>query len=540
MKHSPLLLLAVLICGICVAGCTTTPSLGTGESVSSAAYAAAQHPAGNLNETLAEFDTYAESARLKWKVPGMAVAVVKDGNVIFARGYGVKAAGGSDPVTMDTVFQIGSTSKAFTAALAAMEVDRGRMDWTDPVVRYVPDFRMKDPWVTKEFTITDSLSQRSGLDEKWGTDLATLGYSRSEMIHALRYAEPITSFRSEYKYQNIPFIVAAAAVENTSGMSWEENLQTRIFTPLHMAGASSSYKALLSAPDHATLHMLGLMPDGTLGPIPFDPDWEFNNTTYLLGPAGGINANVKDMAAWAIFQLGDGTAGGTKLISPENLAYMHTPRTPEADVMTDSKSYYCLGWNYREIYGTPAVVHHTGESLGHHSVVYLVPDENLGIVVLANEAGPSLPEDVAERFYQLYFGTVPADAGAGGDDPLLPIKALLFPEKPPRPENPAVPLPLSAYTGSYTDNAYGLATVAEADGNLTLTFGKKPVVTLRLSPWDGNTFRATCPEWSWGPGYDGMAVFCTAPDGTLRQVTVPLFIEGVMHRNVTFVRTGAA
>ena len=495
------------------------------------AYAAAPHSpaAGILNEALAEFDTYAESARLAWKVPGMAVAVVKDGDVIFARGYAVKTAGGSDPVTTDTVFQIGSTSKAFTAALAAMEVDSGRMSWTDPVVRYVPDFRMKDPWVTKEFTITDSLSQRSGLDDKWGTDLAMLGYSRSEMIHALRYAEPIASFRSQYAYQNIPFIVAAAVVENTSRKSWEGDLQPRIFTPLNMTGASSSYEALLLAPDHATLHMLGRMPDGTLGPIPFDPDWEFNNMTYLLGPAGGINANVNDMAAWAIFQLGDGTAGGNKLISPENMAYMHTPRTPEADVMADSKSYYCLGWNYREMDGTPPVVHHTGESLGHHSVVYLVPDENLGIVVLANEAGPSLPEDVAERFYQLYFGTVPADAGADNGDPLQPIKALLFPEKAARPKNPAAPLPLAKYTGSYTDNAYGTATVAEADGNLTLTFGKKPVVTLCLSPWDGNTFRATCPEWSWGPGYDGI----------VRQVTVPLFIEGVLHRSVTFVRTNA-
>jgi CubicO group peptidase (beta-lactamase class C family) len=305
------ILLAILFFGICFAGCTTAPSFGTDVPESQSYITASSSPAaGRLNDTIAQFDRHAQNAMLKWNVPGMAVAIVKDGEIIFARGYGVKTAGGSDPVTTDTVFQIGSTSKAFTAALAAMEVDSGRMNWTDPVIRYLPDFRMNDPWVTKEFTITDTLSQRSGLDEKWGTDLATLGYSRSEMIHALRYAEPISSFRSEYAYQNIPFMVTAAAVEKTSGKSWEENLEARIFTPLHMESASTSYEAFLSAPDHATLHMLGLLPDGTLGPVLIDPGWEFNNMTYTLGPAGGINADVKDMAAWAIFQLGDGTFEG--------------------------------------------------------------------------------------------------------------------------------------------------------------------------------------------------------------------------------------
>jgi len=534
------ILLALLFSGICFAGCTTAPSSGTDVPESQSYIASSSPAAGRLNDTIAQFDRHAQNAMLKWNVPGMAVAIVKDGEIIFARGYGVKTAGGSDPVTTDTVFQIGSTSKAFTAALAAMEVDSGRMNWTDPVIRYLPDFRMNDPWVTKEFTITDTLSQRSGLDEKWGTDLATLGYNRSEIIHALRYAEPISSFRSEYAYQNIPFMVTAAAVEKTSGKSWEENLEARIFTPLHMESASTSYEAFLSAPDHATLHMLGLLPDGTLGPVLIDPGWEFNNVTYTLGPAGGINADVKDMAAWAIFQLGDGTFEGKRLISPENMAYMHSPRTPVADVMTDSMDYYCLGWNYREMNATPPVVHHTGETPGHHAVVYLVPRENLGIVVLANEAGPSLPEDVADGFYRLYFGKALPENGADDQDLLQRIKALLYPQKAPRPDNPAPPLPLSEYTGSYTNNAYGTATVAEADGNLTLTFGKKPVVTIRLAPWDGNTFHATCPEWAWGPGYDGTVAFDTAPGGTVRQVTAPLFIEGVLQRNVTFLWAGPA
>ena len=291
MNNTPVLLLLLLLlsAGICCAGCTSAPASGTGTSTQSASAAqmASHSPtAEQLNQTLADLDDYAEKAIQRWNVPGMAVAVVQDGRIIFVKGYGVKTAGGSEPVTTDSVFEIGSTSKAFTTALVALEVDSGRMNWTDPVIWYVPDFRMSDPWITNEFTLTDSLAQRSGLEEKWGQDMATLGYNRSEMIHALRYAEPVTSFRSQYRYQNIPFMVAAAAVENTSGMSWEDNLQSRIFAPLNMTSASIGYDGFRSAPDHVSLHMIGELPDGTLGPVPIDPDSPFNYGTDRLGPAG--------------------------------------------------------------------------------------------------------------------------------------------------------------------------------------------------------------------------------------------------------------
>jgi len=545
MKRSRLhvILIAILAAGICLAGCTTTPPPGAGISASPA-YTAQQAPSsptlGELNGTLTTFDTYAEKARQRWNVPGMAVAIVKDGKIIFAKGYGVKTAGGSDPVTTHSVFQIGSTTKAFTAALVALEVDSGRMNWSDPVNRYVSDFQMKDPWVTKEFTLTDALAQRSGLDEKWGQDLSTLGYSRSEMIHALRYAEPVTSFRSQYRYQNIPFMVAATAVENTTGKSWEENIRTRIFTPLSMTGASIGYDAFRSEPDHVSLHMIGELPNSNIGPVVMDPDWQFNHATDTLGPAGSINANVKDMAAWTIFQLGNGTYEGKRLMSPESLAYMHTPQILiPGETTADSKSYYCQGWVYQEMKGTPPVVRHTGETLGNHAYVMFVPREHLGIIVLANEAGPSLPEDVGNAFYQMYFSTFRPGPSAESTDPLKEIKDFLFHPASVRPEHPVPPLPLEGYTGSYTSDVYGAATVAEVNGNLTLTLGKNPV-TLYLSPWDGNTFRATCPAWIWGPVYDGRVVFSTSPEGTVRQLTTTLFLQKMFNQNATFVRAGAA
>ena len=542
MKRSllPGIIIVILAAGICFAGCTTTRPQGTGIPVSpvnEVQHAPGSPTAIELNGTIARLDTYAEKARKRWNVPGMAVAIVKDGNIVFAKGYGMKTAGGSDRVTTDTVFEVGSTTKAFMAAIVAMEVDSGRMKWNDPVIRFVPDFQMSDPWITKEFTITDALAHRSGLYERWGQDLPTLGFNQSEMIHALRYAEPVMSFRSAYRYQNLFYIVDAAAVENTSGMNFEQYVKTRIFTPLKMKSASTGYDALLAEPDHVSLHMIGELPDGTVVPVFTDPEWRFNRITDGLGPAGMINANVKDMATWMIFQIGNGTYEEKRLISPENMAYMHTPQIPMDEGMTvDSKQYYCLGWIYQEMNGTPPVVKHTGETLGNHAYILMVPRENLGIVVLANEAGIGLNEDVGDTFYKMYFGTYQPDPVLDTTSPYTGLyKDLLFPTSAPPPAHPASPLPLKSYTGTYASNVYGTATVAEVNGNLTLTLGKDPI-TFYLSHWDQNTFKSTCPEWSWGQEYDGRVTFGTDPDSTVRNLTTSLFLQKLHHQDATFVR----
>ncbi len=464
----------------------------------------------------------------------MAVAVVKDGKIVFAKGYGVKKAGGSDPVTADTVFQIGSTSKAFTTALVAMEVDSGRMKWNDPVIDYVPDFQMKDPWVTKEFTITDSLAQRSGLPDHWGTELGGLGYSRTEMIHALRYVEPATSFRTTYMYQNAPFLVAAAAIENTSGKSWEDNLRERIFIPLNMKSASTGRDAFMASPDRVSLHWNDLRDDGTYGPVVADSS-PYMIFTNAMGPAGGINSNVKDMGNWAIFQMGDGTYNGTRLISRENLNYLHTPRTPAVQVMNstnDTKDYYCQGWLYEEVPGYPPVIWHNGETYGNHAMVLLVPSENLGIVVLSNAAGPSLPDGVAWKFYNRYFGREdsPGLTGAAAgyrQSTNVTASAFAMPVK----ESAAPALPLSAYTGTFRSDVYGTATVAEKDGNLTVTFGKLPTVYY-LTHFDGNDFYARCPSYQMSY-YDGVT-FQAGTDGSIRKMVLPMMLRPGIYE--TFVR----
>ena len=531
----PLILVTLFVLS---AGCTTSggsdvvKSVQTSPTAISSSGAAVDFQNNAEREAfLAEFDKMAENDLKDWNVPGMAVAIIREGKVVFAKGYGVKKAGSPDPVTADTVFQIGSTSKAFTALLAAMEVDSGRMNWSDPVIKYVPDFRMKDPWVTKEFTITDSLAQRSGLPDHWGTELGGLGYSRDEMIHALRYVEPVSSFRSTYLYQNVPFVVAAAAVENTSGKSWEDNMKERIFVPLGMTSASTGYDAFMASPERVSLHWLDLKEDGTYGPVVADSSPYMKFTTFI-GPAGGINANVKDMANWAIFQLGDGTYNGTRIISRENLDYLHTPRTPVSEMMNITKDYYCQGWFYKEIQGYPSIIWHNGETYGNHAMVLLVPSEKLGIVVLSNTIGASLPDMLALKFYDRFFGREdpPEVAGAAASyrqSVNLTAGDWVVPES----LNASTPLPLSLYTGTFRNDVYGNATVALNDGNLTVTFGKIPT-TYYLTHYDGNDFFARCPDYN-KAYYDGVT-FENGPDNSIQKIILPIMLRpGITS---TFVR----
>jgi CubicO group peptidase (beta-lactamase class C family) len=536
MKYSSLFVLVLALCTAqaVYAGPITlqNPEIGGMIPLTGIGVMASQSlTTSDLDDIIAHFDTYAEEERQKWNVPGMAIAIVKDGKIVFAKGYGVKTAGESDPVTTSTVFQIGSTSKAFTAALAAMEVDSGRMNWTDPIVNYVPDFEMKDPWVTKEFTITDSLAQKSGLSDHWGTDLPIFGYDRNEIIHALRYAEPVSSFRSQFMYQNVPFLVAAEAIEKTSEMSWEDNLQNRIFTPLNMTSASTGYESFLAAPDHTSLHMIGLTSNNTIGPIPIANDWKFTDFTDIMGPAGGINADIKDMAAWAIFQLGNGSCGEDELITPESMSFMHTPKTPIGDIMVDPVGYYCQGWIYQEMNGTPSILWHNGATLGGTANILLVPKENLGIVILANEVGPNIPDFLAFSFYDQCFGSTSASKNTMSlNDYMAFVNQMTLPPKPEIMNNTTSPKDLTPYYGSYQNDVFGTAVVFKQDDNLTVTIGKRPV-TFLLSMIDDTTFMAACPEYS--KDYFKNATFTIGPDGTIQEFSAPLFI---VSENVPFTR----
>src|SRR5262245_41694342 len=273
----------------------------------------AEEPAPR-DKILATLEAYAQTAQEQWNVPGLAIAVVKDDQVIYAKGFGVKRVGDTDPVDPDTVFQIGSTSKAFTAALVAMQVDDGKFTWTDRVIDHLSSFEMGDPWVTREFQVADLMTQHSGMPAYAGDGMAILGYPADYIVSKMKLIEPVTSFRSEFAYVNNLFLVAAALARTTSGQSWADGLDARVFRPLGMRSSSSGQDAFEAATNAAAPHKLV---DGKV--TAFAANAPQLAWAYTYGPAGGVNSTVRDMAQWLRLLLGNGTFAGTQIVSADNL-----------------------------------------------------------------------------------------------------------------------------------------------------------------------------------------------------------------------------
>ena len=440
--------------------------------------AVARPPALEKEVLVSRFERYAEESRQAWGTPGMAVVLVADGKVIWSKAFGVKEAGGQDPVDVNTLFQIGSASKSFTSSLVALQVDRGKLKWSDKVLEHYADFRMFDPWVTREFTVEDTMSQRSG-QPAYATDvLAFLGASRPEIMHALREVRPVSSFRSRFAYVNNLWLVAAQVLELNTGKSWEQNVASEIFQPLAMSQTNTGFNGLWKSANHVTPHQ------GRKGAIEaLRENWPFGDWVYTYGPAGGINSNVLDMAKYVQMQL-----GVTPLIKAENLEVTHSPhilvggtcREKPKGIFEVGMGSYCLGWIRQELHPSTLVWHNGGTS-GCKTVVGFCPDAGMGIVVLSNLGNTDLPEALMFRYYDLYFGRPDYDYSS----------AFLQSQKssPPAPVAPKAPRPpaaLSEYVGQYKHPVYGVATVRLVQGGLEVGLGQR--MRLKLSPWDADQF----------------------------------------------------
>lgn len=452
-----------------------------------------------LKKILGDFEQYAEQARQQWEVPGMAIAIVQDGKAVFAKGFGVKQVGGKDAVDRHTIFQIGSASKAFTATLVAMLADEKKVVWQDRVIDHLPRFRMYDPWVTREFQVEDLMAQRSGLPTGVGDVQALLGFSRKHMIRSLAYFKPVSSFRSRFAYQNGLFLVAGALVQRLTGKSWEKNVEERLFQPLDMSSSSADLQGFRQAKNVAALHVKR---DGKITALP--GDWPYHNWVYVYGPAGGINSNVVDMSQWLGLQLGKGKVNGRQLLSEANLEWIQTPKIVMP--VQGELNYYCLGWIYASKLPYP-LIWHNGGTTGHKTMVAFVPQAGVGIVVLSN-LFTSLPESLACRFYDLYFGNPPRDWSG---EMLAKARAAEQQAKaPPRPAAPAPPLPWERYAGTYVNPVYGQATVAGDKEGLSLTMGPGQA-RLTLRPFDRDNFLGHWPDL--GDGNNFKATFRIAGDG---------------------------
>jgi len=418
-----------------------------------------------LRQILQDFELHAENGMKDWHVPGMAVAIVQGNKTIYLKGFGIRKINTTDPVTPDTIFQIGSTTKGFTAALVGMLVDEGLVKWDDRVTDHLQDFQMYDPWVTHEFTVTDLMAMRSGLATGSGEGLCSMGYNRSFLMHSLRYMQPETSFRSAYAYQNLPFLWAAALVENKTGKSWEENVREKIFEPLNMSNSSTGQRSFQQSMDVAYLHV---RENGNITALPMDQnstDW-----VYTVGPAGGINSNIADMAKWLCLQMNNGSYESRQLLSENSIRYMQSPRTIMNTVAKKNNAYYCQGWMYMEACPYP-VIFHTGGTSGHSAVVAFVPQAKIGIVILSNVYGDVLPNYLMFRFLGLYFGNNAWEDVLEALAPTRAPRAQANASASEKTDSPRAARPLEEYIGNYRNQTLGIINISQGNGTLILYAG---------------------------------------------------------------------
>ncbi|HET9984388.1 MAG TPA: serine hydrolase [Longimicrobiales bacterium] len=448
---------------------------------------AAARGARAQQKPLQGLDAYVEKARQEWQVPGLAVAIVKNDSVVFAKGFGVREVGKPEPVDAHTLFAIGSSSKAFTAAAVGMMVDEGKLKWDDPVTKYLPGFQLYDPYVTREMTVRDLLTHRSGLargDLLWISGM----YDRDEIIRRARYIKPSWGFRARFGYQNIMYLSAGQVVAHVAGKSWDDVVAERIFRPLGMTSSSTSIRALAGQADVATPH--GLQ-DGKPVTLPY-------RNVDFIGPAGSINSNVLDMAQWVRLQLGNGTYEGKQLLKPATVEEMHTAQMLIRDASFQRLSpgahflAYGMGWFLHDYNGVE-LVEHGGNIDGMTALVALVPEQKLGLVVLTNMNGTSLPTTLMYRVVDAYLGRPAKDWSQEFHATVQKMQAQGEAQRKKmeaeRATGTTPSLALEKYAGTYADSAYGDAKVSVEDGHLVLSYG--PAFTGDLEHWQYDTFRVT-------------------------------------------------
>jgi CubicO group peptidase (beta-lactamase class C family) len=464
-----------------------------------------------------DLDAYVASSMKTFDVPGMAVAIVKDGKILVAKGYGVRKMGDPTPVDEFTLFGIGSNTKAFTTAALATLVDEGKLSWDDPVYQRLPGFVMYDPYVSHEMTIRDLLTHRSGMGLGEGDLLfwPHTTYTREEVIYKLRFMKPQSSFRSHYAYDNLLYMTAGQIVPAVTGTSWDDYVRQRIFAPLGMTHSNLSNAAFKPGDDYAFPHS---RVDGRLQVVAFG---ELDNA----GPAGAINSCAADMAKWVQLQLNRGkfVDRDGRLFTEQRSKEMWTPQTilpigdPPAPLAGLKANFadYALGWGLRDYHGRK-LVGHTGGVAGFVSRVMLVPEENLGVVVLTNAEEDGAFDSILYHVLDHYFHLPPTDWIAAyksvKDKEEKDAEETMKKAEGARDTNSKPSLPLEKYAGVYKDAWYGPITIRMDKGSLVITFDHTPTMIGDLLHWQHDTFKA---HWRLRTIEDAFITFSLNPDGSI-------------------------
>jgi CubicO group peptidase (beta-lactamase class C family) len=466
-----------------------------------------------------DLDSYVAASMKTFDVPGMAVAIIKDGKIVVAKGYGVRRLGDPTPVDEFTMFAIGSNTKAFTTAALATLIDEGKLSWDDPVYQRLPGFVMYDPYVSHEMTIRDLLTHRSGMGLGEGDLLfwPHSTYTRAEVIYKLRFMKPASSFRSHYAYDNLLYMTAGQVIPAVTGTSWDDYIRQHIFAPLGMTHSNVTNSDFKPGDDYAFPHS---RVDSKLQVIPF-------GVLDNAGPAGAINSSATDMAKWVQLQLNRGKFTGRdgRLFSEQRSKEMWTPQTilpindppPPLAALKANFADYALGWGLRDYHGRK-LVGHTGGVGGFVSRVMLVPEENLGVVVLTNAEEDGAFDSILYHVLDHYFHLPPTDWIAAykavKDNEEADANETMKRAEGARAADSKPSLPLEKYAGTYNDAWYGPITIRRngENGGLVITFDHTPTMIGDLQHWQYDTFKA---HWRTRTIEDAFITFALNPDGTI-------------------------
>jgi len=471
--------------------------------------------------TSAEVDQLVEKAMAKFNVAGVAVAIVKDGKIVHEKGYGVKSVDTKQKVNENTNFAIASNSKAFTTAALAILVEEGKLKWTDKVKNYIPEFKMYDPYVTENFNIQDLLTHRSGLGLGAG-DLMIFpdgsDFTMKDILANFQYMKPVSAFRTKFDYDNLLYLVAGEIIARVSGMTWEAFVTKRIFEPLHMDNTYASMAAIkdksnLSSP-HSTVN----------GPIRSLPNYE----DMVNGAAGGILSNVNDISNWMLVHLNKGKYGKDMekqlftQASQREMWKIHTTTNAGQNPRYNSHfAGYGLGWGLTDIKGNLSVSH-TGGLPGMLSITFMIPDINLGVVVLTNteNGGAALFSAVSQTIIESYMGMDYFDwietnykrykANENESDSVTTkvwetVKTADYSH-----------LNYTDYTGIYEDKWFGKVEVFLKDNKLWMKSYRSPKLNGPMSFYKANSFAI---KWEYQDmNADAFAIFSLDEEGKAQSI----------------------
>jgi CubicO group peptidase (beta-lactamase class C family) len=434
------------------------------------------------------FDKYVDAARKQWNVPGLSIVVVQDGKPILSKGYGVRELGKKDPVDADTLFGAMSTTKAMVAVAMGILVDEGKVKWDDKVTKHLPDFKVNDPYVTKEITVRDLFTHNAGLanaDFLWG---AGADLSGAEIVSRMQYAKPVYSMRGGFIYQNIMYQVAGQVIEKASGMPWEQFMNERVFGPLGMKNTFPTLASSLKYPNRSIAHY---EVKGELRSIPETAGVD------AVAPAGAVWSTANDIAKWVNFNLGV-NPNGKEILKPSTLNEILKPQVvipgnfyPTFRLLKPHWTTYGFGW-FQHDYRGEMVHMHTGSLAGRTAIVGMMRDKKLGVYIFGNVDHAEVRHALIYKAFDLFgFNDNSRDWSAEmktmydgiAAEAAKQVEAQLAR----RQLNTKPSLPLEGYVGVYSDPFYGSREIKLVNGKLQLFVGKDRSAT--LDHWQNDTFR---------------------------------------------------